>query len=252
MKRIFTIITIALISSSAFAQNDLTVTFTNITAGTLQPAGPFDATVTITNNGTATYPFTYVVGYQYLIDNMVNPGVIYNQALSNFLSSPFAPGDSFTLTRTPDLSSSPVAGTPEVCVIVYGINTDINAMAALQTITNDGTTYPTSAWDGNFTDNYVCVTNTVVGTTSVADLNEVTNKLYYANNQIIFDWTNMNEDNSAEISILNLQGQVIESNKINVYKGRNTLNLKNHISKGLYLVSFKMHGNVSTTKILVN
>ncbi len=245
MKKIFTILAIAAVSTSAFAQtDDLSIAFTNISAGgTYQNS--VDMAVDITNEGSTTLNIgdTLVIGLN-LDDSPYSFALTANNFSVITLSSALAPGQSLNIPYTFNVTSA--SGNPiAVCAVVYGIG-----IASVDTNASPSSPFPMiSTWDANFGDNKTCITYDP-NVTSIQELNAMADKVFFANNQLVYDWTNINEANEAIVRMTSINGQTVLSETVQLNEGRNRLDV-NNLATGLYLVTFQVNGEAATTKIYV-
>lgn len=246
MKKIFTILLAILGMGSISAQTtsgDLEITFKTLTAGNAYK-GTIDLSVVIKNVGTTTLKkgedLVYTINLNNTSFSFANPPVP-NKVSFVPLANDLKPSEELlVLIEGFGLSTSNGADL-DICVVFYGVG---NAKIV------DGSTKPFgSKWDANFSDNSVCIDYTP-DLVSIDELKQMVEKVFFANNQIVFDWTNINEAHEGVVKMINLNGQVVVSEKIGLSEGRNTLDV-NNLAKGLYLVSFEVNGEVATTKVFV-
>lgn len=258
MKKIFTILAIAAVSTSAFAQNDLRVEFDNYTnnqvvlgsVGTDSLAtDPLNTAFTITNDGTAAIPAgdTIVVGFQIngnFTDLNLNTGFV-----SIITDTIIPPGGFLELggfgVLLGFLPTAPAGTQSTFCAYASLVNLDLFSSTDL--------TYNGDATPGN---NIACVTYELNGT--VIDLNvglaeelkTITNKTFIANNQLIIENSSVNFNSPATINVISMTGQIVATKNMVIEKGRNTVDL-NNLSTGIYVVSFQVEDKLSTTKVMV-
>jgi hypothetical protein len=239
MKKITTLILAIAFSLMARAQtNDLTIAFINITAGSLQ-SGIVNAAFSITNNGSDAIAIGEKLWFGLNVDDInYNFNAMSGAFEYETLTSSLAVGAAKTIY----IQFSAQANIPKnVCVVTYGTNLALISYAQ----------YPlTTTWDANFSDNSTCFTYTPFPV-SIEELTEMTEKVFFENNQLVYDWTNINQTNEANIKMTNMAGQTILSETVQLNEGRNRLDVNNNLASGLYLVSFQVNGEVSSTKVYV-
>ena len=101
---------------------------------------------------------------------------------------------------------------------------------------------PTFAGDANPADNIACVTFVDGFSTGIAeDLAQISDKIYVANNQLIINIDNASFNEPATVNIVNLAGQVMQTEQLSFQQGVNRLDL-NTSFKGMYVVSINVDG----------
>lgn len=244
MKKIYTLIAIVCLTFGANAQGDLQIAFTGIAAGSSQPGGAVDGGFSITNNS-STIPMGDTLWFGMNVDNVPYSFNLTLGGLSySVLTAPFTGGTTLNFANTINFTSA--TGNPaNVCIVAYGTDRSL-----IDTNASASSPYPlTTTWDQNFNDNSVCFTYTPF-ITSIQELNEMTDKVFFANGQLVYDWTNMNEAHEAQITMTSINGQTVLSKNVELNEGRNRMNV-NNLATGLYLVTFQVNGEASTAKVYV-
>lgn len=256
MKFLFTILAIAAVSTTTFAQtHDLSISFdaytdNQVVTGTVESTNfstdPIDASFTITNNGPDlvagdTIVFGFLIGGNlYAIDLTLGR--------FNFTDTTLAMGETLNVAPLAFNLAFPagsVAGAEAtICAFVTLQDAAVFAAQTSADATFNG--------DGNVADNLACVTYRSTGTlTSLAEnLKTIVNKTFIANNQLVIENNSGDFNSAAIINVINISGQVVATENRVIQGGRNTIEL-NNLSPGIYLVSFQVEDEISTTKVMV-
>jgi len=243
MKNLFTILAIAAVSSSAFAQtHSLSVAFTSYENEEVI-SNPVDFSYTITNRGhmPIRQGDSIVVGYA------------LDGALFIVENSQFFWDTHFIVTLQADFEPGAVMSIPGFSMNLTSVDsiTEINLCAfalhyAVGLDMGNQLTYPLA--DSSPLDNFSCVEVTLpVGMKE--SLKTLTNKIYVSNRELVLDNADYNFKELAAISIMDLTGKTVRKTSV-ALNGRNTISLAN-FTTGVYFVRVVVGTNVATTKVFV-
>ena len=247
MKKIFTILAIVAVSTSAFAQtHDLSVAFADYATGsTITTTSATSWDVVITNE--ATSPADSIRTTDTLAVYITLDGQFYRAGGNVFAFTfwdrniPAGGSETYTFGGTTAGSNRNVP----VCATAIVIPTATTPIPTPLTGTSGLTAY-----DRNPSDNQACVTWVVTGVGLAEELKTIANETFIANNQLVIENNSVDFNSSAIINVINISGQVVATENMVIQRGRNTVELDN-LSTGLYVVSFQVENKISTTKVMV-
>jgi hypothetical protein len=244
MKKIFTILAIAAVSTSAFAQtHDLSIVFDNYATGSTNAISTFNADMTITNEGSTTLAIGDTIGVGAKIDgNFYSLAGTPNAYSQVTLSAALAPAGTLPLAvGSLTLTFPQGVTTANVCAVAFSQDRSSIPFDAFT-----ATSY--AAVDVNPSDNESCSTfNKPVGVQE--SLNKLSEKMYVANGELIFENSDYNFEEAAQVSVMDISGRTIVSTSIEL-NDRNTISLAGQTT-GIYFVQLTVGDKVSTAKVFV-
>ncbi|WP_027418534.1 T9SS type A sorting domain-containing protein [Crocinitomix catalasitica] len=239
MKKIYTLAAAALLTFAAQAQNDFAVSYDNYTTGETTDDQPFLGTYTIENVGTTTIAAGDTLWYGYLVDGAVFSIVLVPDGVSGtILAEDFAPGA--TLNVPSEIPWAELDMTIEICAIVFGEG--VASFRGDDMISNDD----------DVTNNTDCV-NAVLPAPSdagIEDFGSLLENVYVANGQLVIVNNAVASSNNANLNIINISGQTVQTENMILQAGTTTVSL-NNLAAGIYLVAVEVEGTVVTRKISV-
>jgi hypothetical protein len=244
MKNFFTILAIAVVSTSAFAQkHDLSVVFSNHLNGA-EVTNPVNLSYTITNQGLTPILTGDSLVFGYSLNT--TPYVISNSAL--------IPGF-YTVILTEDLVSGGTVNQNMGVSISFpassgGVsNIDLCAFSFHKAIGFDITKIETyTIADSSPLNNISCIkVELPLGMDD--NLNSITNKMYVANGELVLDNGGYNFEKLVNFSVIDLTGRTVLKTSVEL-NGRTTFSLANY-TPGIYFVRVEVGSHISTKKVFV-
>ncbi|MFT5824340.1 MAG: hypothetical protein ACI8ZM_005607 [Crocinitomix sp.] len=238
MKKIYTLIAVMAFTFSASAQFDLSCEFATYTAGSTVADDPMDGTIVITNEG-EDIAIGDTLTFGYIID-----GDSYSLALDAGFYNFFITEEVFVSGTTlsfgdPALAWAALGIDVDLCATVYGIG----ALAV-----------PDFTGDADPTDNSSCITyelpDAPIDDTGIEDLNLVLSNVYVAAGQLMIVNEGANDDVQANLNIVNMNGQTVQTENFALATGTSIVEL-NNLSAGIYIVAIEVEGAVITRKISI-
>jgi hypothetical protein len=237
MKKIYTLIAAAVFTFGANAQYDLSIDYTAYDGGEVETATGIDLSFSVTNEGDVALEITDTIWVSYTRDgtpvNVTNVNVTGAQYIA--LEEPLAPGASVG-PYGPTSLGVPSGFNEDFCAVVYGVG-----VASLDETNDD-----------NYTDNVMCIEIDVeTGFDVSIEENEFSLSSIFVNAgnlMIVNEGTDAGK--TANVSIVNISGQTVQSETVVLSNGTNTVAL-NNLSNGIYLVAIEVEGAVITRKVSV-
>lgn len=238
MKKIYTLIAVLAFTFGATAQDfDLSCVFQSYTAGSTVDDDPTDGTIIITNEGDP-IGIGDTLCFGFLID-----GSPYSLALDagfyNFFVTEEEFGTGETMSFGTDMLAWAALGiSVEWCATAYGIG---------------ALSVPDFAGDANPDDNSSCVTYNLpeeVDDSGIEDLELVLSNVYVAAGQLMIVNEGVNADNQANLNIINMNGQTVQTENFVISQGTTAVEI-NNLSAGIYIVAIEVEGAVITRKVSI-
>lgn len=248
-KNYFLTIFLGFVASLAIiAQNDLAISIDGYTNNQTLTGGDLNLVLTITNNSSSTMNVGDSIFFAFIFDGLGStidgvPAVINVDQNTGAVSFAI---DYYSATLTEALEPDSSASIPIITLTAGGISLGV---CGIVSHTSAGmvanSTFP---GDDNPADNEFCLTYDV--TSIEEDLKDIANTIYVYNNQLILENNSSTANTSAEISIINLTGQTVQTEQVVLQNGTMTLPL-NNLTEGIYVVSMNVGGFISSKKVLV-
>jgi hypothetical protein len=235
MKKIYTLIAIMAFTFSASAQFDLSCEFAAYTAGATTDDDPMDGTIVITNEG-ADLPIGDTLTFGFIID-----GDPYSLALDAGFYNFFVLEETFVSGTTLAFGSDALAWAAlgievEICATAYGIG----ALAV-----------PDFTGDSDPSDNSSCITYQLpVDDSGIEDLSLELSNVYVAAGQLMIVNDGANDDVQANLNIVNMNGQIVQTENFVLASGTSIVEL-NNLTTGIYIVAIETEEGVITRKIAI-
>ncbi len=236
MKKIYTLIAIMAFTFSASAQFDLSCEFAAYTAGATINDDPMDGTIVITNEGDD-IPIGDTLTFGYIID-----GDPYSLALDAGYYNFFVTEEVFVSGTTLAFGSDALAWaalgiTVEICATAYGIG----ALAV-----------PDFTGDTDPSNNSSCISYElpVVDDSGIEDLSLELSNVYVAAGQLMIVNDGANDDVQANLNIVNMNGQIVQTENFVLASGTSIVEL-NNLTTGIYIVAIETEEGVITRKISI-
>ncbi len=242
MKKIYTLLAVMAFAFSASAQleYDLSVSFEAHTEGASVSGSPMNGVIIVKNEGPV-IPAGDSLFFNYKID-----GGDYDLALNagfvNFsvLEEDFATGAEMPFGNA-ELAWAELGITVELCANVYGVG---QASFLVENYLGDTDT----------TNNILCIDYTLpdapIDDASIEDLSLELSNVYVAAGQLMIVNEGANDDVQANLNIVNMNGQTVQTENFALVTGTSIVEL-NNLSSGIYIVSIEVEGDFITRKISI-
>lgn len=237
MKKIYTLIAAAFVAFGANAQYDLSIAYTAYAGGETVTTTGIDLSFSVTNEGPATLTITDTIFVSYTRDGVAvyvtNVNITGVQYI--LLEEDLAPGASVGPFGPTDLGV-PSGFSEEFCAVVYGVGA-----ASVMTTNDDDYSNNTSCLSINVTDGY---------DVSIEDNQLELTNVYAAAGNLMIVSEGSSAGKLANMNIVNLNGQTVQTEAFVVSQGINTVAL-NNLAAGIYVVSIEIEGVLVTRKISI-
>ena len=240
MKKIYTLIAVMAFGFSATAQleYDLSIEFEAYTAGSSIDESPMNGVMVITNEG-PTIPTGDTLFFNYLIDgsdytmDLTAGSVNYSVLAEDMLT------DATLSFGNPALEWASLGITVEMCANVYGVGQ--NTFLGEETY----------AGDTDISNNQSCISYTLpVDDSGIEDLNISLSNVYITAGQLMIVNDGANDDVQANLNIVNMNGQTVQTENFVLASGTSTVAL-NNLSAGIYIVAIETEEGVITRKVSI-
>lgn len=236
MKKIYTLIACLAITFGATAQFDLSATFVAYAEGSTVDDDPMNGQITIVNEGAPILAGDTLTFGLFIDDGPY--GLDLTAGVYNFfvLEEPMATGDEMTF-GTDMLAWAALGISVECCATVYGVG---------EAAVTD------HAGDSNPDDNRSCITYNLpeVDDSGIEDFELTLSNVYVAAGQLMIVNDGFNSDEIANLNIVNMGGQVVQTENFTLTQGTNAVEIDN-LSTGIYIVAIEVEGAVITRKISI-
>ncbi|MCG8577988.1 MAG: T9SS type A sorting domain-containing protein [Flavobacteriales bacterium] len=239
MKKIYALFAVLSMAFVGNAQENLTLTLDNHTAGAATSDDPLNLDFTITNNGPTipsgdTIFWAINVGTDFFSSiDLDGPGSV----TYSVLGEDFPNGSAFGVDVA-DISMEWVYNnlglTGDVCAVVFGV----------------GQATLSSPTDTDPTDNIGCVFYTVTEVAGIEDEANAIGNIYVADQKLKIESALGNFDAETTITITSLSGQIVQNETAYLQGATHELEL-NDITPGIYVASVTINGEVTTKKIII-
>jgi hypothetical protein len=249
MKKIYTLIALAAFTFTATAQDDFAVNLVSHAEGDTDASNPMDFEFEVENVGETTYPEgdTLVVSLE--VDGAVSaldltPGFV-NYI---FLEGDFAPGDIISVPATTGIEwlEQPEPTTINLCGVVFGMGVASFSGAGPSTA-------EFIVGDDDVSNNISCISvelPVAVDDAGIEDLSLVLSNVYVASNQLYLINEGANDDVQANLNIVNMNGQTVQTENFALNSGTSIVEL-NNLTAGIYIVTIEVEGALITRKISI-
>lgn len=251
MKKIYMLFAAIVCLSLTVNAQDLSVSFTDYTDGQVvvgPSGGTFQSNFTITNNGSPLGVGDTII-FAYYVDGTLRSARTFNAGFfSNENDSVRATGSSITrgvgqVTLT--FATGAVAGDQvNICAFAYLQGVSGVVASGIDTVNFNGDLTPA--------DNMACFDYEFDGVTGLDEnLSALSDRTYISNRQLVIENNNIADFNSqATVNIINLTGQIVQTEELMIQQGNNTIGL-NNLPMGIYVVSIQVDSKITTKKVMI-
>ena len=237
MKKTYTLIALLICSFAAAGQFNLSCKFLTYVEGGLVYDHPIDGRIVVTNEGPdIASGDTLVVAF--IVSGTPNSLELEEGSYTIYETEEvFVSGTSLTIGSA-ELEWPTIGGEIELCAAAFGVGLP---------------SVPDFTGDTDSTDNTSCITYVIPDLMSNDDIGASNLKLstiYTTTSELIIVTEGENSSPSANLSIINLNGQVVQAENIGLTAGTSIIALNNLIT-GIYIVTIRTQEAVITRKISI-
>lgn len=248
MKKIYMVLAAALLAFGASAQHDLAVNLVSHSSGGTDASDPLTFQFEAENVGDSTILTGDTVWFCLLFNGDIVGLDLATGGVNGFiLEEDLAPGDVFLVPEIGiDWLDQPEPTTIEVCGVVFGpgvVSFSGEGPGIEEIIVNDD----------DPSNNYDCISAELpvgVDDSGIEDLELVLSEVYVVGNHLTIVNEGVNAENQANLNIINMNGQTVQTENFVIAQGVNTVEI-NSLSTGIYFVSIEVEGAIITKKVSI-